>query len=339
MTASMFRVFDPRQLAHAPAQEFHNGGWAPHADVPARAASIATRLGASAPARDFGREPILRVHAAEYVDFLERAHADWTAAGRPGDAIGYAWPVVGRRPLNLDRIDARLGRFSYDACTPVTAGTWEASYWAAQTALTALQPVLEGRERTSFALCRPPGHHAGADYLGGYCYLNNAAVAARAARDAGHARVAVLDVDYHHGNGTQDIFLDHGSVFFASIHADPASDYPFFWGHADERGVGEGEGATLNLPLPRGTTVERYTAALDTALEAIARFDPSLLVVSFGADTFEGDPISHFRIATGDYTRLAERIAALGRPTLIVMEGGYAVAELADNVEGFLSGF
>lgn len=339
MAASMFRVFDPRQLAHAPAQEFHNGGWAPHADVPARAANIAGRLGASAPARDFGRAPILRVHAAEYVDFLERAHADWTAASRPGDAIGYAWPVVGRRQLNLDRIDARLGRFSYDACTPVTAGTWEASYWAAQTALTALQPVLEGRERASFALCRPPGHHAGADYLGGYCYLNNAAVAARAARDAGHARVAVLDVDYHHGNGTQDIFLDDGSVFFASIHADPASDYPFFWGHADERGVGEGEGATLNLPLPRGATVERYADALDTALKAIARFDPSLLVVSFGADTFEGDPISHFRIATGDYPRLAECIAALGRPTLIVMEGGYAVAELADNVEGFLSGF
>jgi acetoin utilization deacetylase AcuC-like enzyme len=339
MAASMFRVFDPRQLAHAPTQEFHNGGWAPHADVPARAANIAARLGPWEAARDFGRAPLLRVHTAEYLDFLERAHADWTAAGRPGDAIGYAWPVIGRRSLNLDRIDARIGRFSYDACTPVTAGTWEAAWWAAQTALTALQPLLDGRERTSFALCRPPGHHAGADYLGGYCYLNNAAVAARAARDAGHARVAVLDVDYHHGNGTQDVFLDDGSVFFASIHADPASDYPFFWGQADEGGVGEGEGATLNLPLPRGATLDRYTAALDTALEAIARFDPSLLVVSFGADTFEGDPISHFRIATGDYPRLAERIAALGRPTLIVMEGGYAVAELADNVEGFLSGF
>ncbi len=339
MAASMFRVFDPRQLAHAPAQEFHNGGWAPHADLPARAGNIAERLGDCDPARDFGLEPILRVHTPQYVDFLQRAHADWRAAGRPGDAVGYAWPVVGRRPLDLDRIDARLGHFSYDACTPITAGTWEAAYWAAQSALTALEPLLDGGERTSFALCRPPGHHAGADYLGGYCYLNNTAVAVRAARDAGHLRVAILDVDYHHGNGTQDIFVADGSVFFASIHADPASDYPFFWGHADERGFGEGEGATLNLPLPRGAAFDAYAAALDRALEAIARFDPSLLVVSFGADTFEGDPISHFRIATGDYPVMAERIAALARPTLIVMEGGYAVDALADNVEGFLSGF
>jgi len=339
MAASMFRVFDPRQLAHAPAQELHNGGWTPHADQPARAANVAERLGACEPALDFGREPILRVHDPAYVAFLERAHADWLAAGRAGDAIGYAWPVVGRRPLDLDRIDARLGRFSYDAATPIAAGTWEGAYWAAQTALTALQPLLDGRARASFALCRPPGHHAGADYLGGYCYLNNAAIAARSARDAGHARVAVLDVDYHHGNGTQDVFLEDGSVFFASIHGDPATEYPFFWGHADERGIGEGEGATLNLPLPRGTAIGSYLAALETALAAIARFDPGLLVVSFGADTFEGDPISHFRLATRDYPRVAERIAALNRPTLIVMEGGYAVDALADNVEGFLSGF
>src|SRR5262249_32596748 len=156
----------------------------------------------------------------------------------------------GRRPLRLDRIDALLGRFSYDAGTPVAAGTWEAAYWAAQTALTALAPLLDGSTRTSFALCRPPGHHAGADYLGGYCYLNNAAIAVRAATDAGLGRVAVLDVDYHHGNGTQDIFYEDGEVLFASIHGDPVTEYPFYWGHADERGAGAGEGATLNVPLP-----------------------------------------------------------------------------------------
>jgi acetoin utilization deacetylase AcuC-like enzyme len=135
-------------------------------------------------------------------------------------------------------------------------------------------------------LCRPPGHHAGADYLGGYCYLNTAAIAAQAARDAGCARVAILDIDYHHGNGTQDIFWERGDVFYASLHADPATDYPFFWGHADEAGTGDGAGATLNLPLPQGTTLDAFRRAQGSALEAIARFRPELLVVSFGADTW-----------------------------------------------------
>lgn len=335
----MFQVFDPRQLGHAPAVELHNGGWTSHADTPSRAARVASRLGGCQPAQDHGLAPILRVHRREYVDFLETAHGRWMAEGRSGDAIGYAWPVVGRRTIDLERVDAQLGRFSYDAATPIAQGTWDAAYWGAQTTLTALAPLLDGSRRTAFALCRPPGHHAGADYLGGYCYLNNAAIAAQAARDAGRRRVAVLDVDYHHGNGTQDIFLEDGSVFFASIHGDPATEYPFFWGWADERGQGEGEGATLNLPLPRGTTIGPYMAALERALEAIERFGPDILVVSYGADTWEADPISHFRIATRDYPRMAQRIAALERPTLVVMEGGYAVEALADNVQAFLSGF
>lgn len=335
----MFKVFDERQLAHAPAQEMHNGGWTAYNETPSRALLLRERLGPLAPARDFGRGPLERVHAPDYLDFLEHAHARWVAAGREGDAVGYVWPVVRRRPLNLDRIDAQLGRFSYDAGTPITAQTWDAAYWAAQTALTALQPLLEGTERATFALCRPPGHHAGADYMGGYCYLNNAAIVARAARDGGIDRVAILDVDYHHGNGTQDIFWEDGSVFFASIHGDPRTEYPFFWGHADEHGEGDGEGATLNLPLPRGTTAEPYLAALDRAMEAIAAFDPGLLVVSFGADTWEEDPISHFKLTTEDFPKLAARIATLDRPTLIVMEGGYAVGALGDNVAGFLAGF
>lgn len=331
--------FDRRQLAHAPALELHNGGWAEHAEKPSRAEIVCDRLGACQPVRDFGRGPLARAHTADYLDFLESAHARWIAAGRSGDAVGYTWPVVRRRPLDLDRIDALLGRYSYDAGTPITADTWEAAYWGAQTALSALAPLLDGSAATSFALCRPPGHHAGADYLGGYCYLNNAAIAARAARDAGHARVAILDIDYHHGNGTQDIFWEDESVFFASIHADPSTDYPFFWGHADEAGDGAGAGATLNLPLPRGTKLAAYLAALEQAMAAIATFDPSLLVLSFGADTFEGDPISHFAITRADYATIGGRIAAAGLPTLIVMEGGYAVAELGDNVASLLDGF
>lgn len=333
----MIGVFSPRELDHDPARELHNGGWMAHAESPGRARTIVAALSPLDPAVDHGRSPLLAVHSADYVAFLEAAYGLWRAAGREGDAIPYVWPVVHRRPLRLDRIDALLGRYSFDAATPIAAGTWDAAYWGAQAALTALDRVLAGGH--AFALCRPPGHHAGTDTFGGYCYLNNAAIAARAAQRAGRGRVAILDVDYHHGNGTQDIFWDDGSVFYASLHADPATDYPFFRGHADEVGEGAGKGTTLNLPLPRGTGIVPYLAALDTALAAIARFAPDLLIVSFGADTFVGDPISGFALETADYPVVAARIAALGHPILVVMEGGYAVAALGANVAAFLGGF
>ncbi|WP_184072062.1 histone deacetylase family protein, partial [Sphingosinicella soli] len=270
--------------------------------------------------------------------FLKGAHAAWLAAGREGDAIGYTWPVVRRRKLSLERIDARLGQYSFDASTPIAPGSWEGAYWSAQTALTALDAVLGGAP-TAFALCRPPGHHAGADYLGGYCYLNNAAIAAQRAHDAGAGPVAILDVDYHHGNGTQDIFEARGDIFFASIHADPATDYPFYWGHADETGSGEGAGTTLNIPMPRGTRIDAYLAALETAASRITAWGARFLVVSFGADTFSGDPISHFAIETEDFAAIGARIAAMDLPTAIIMEGGYAVGDLGGNVARFLSGF
>jgi len=334
----VIRLFwDERQRRHAPAQELHNGGFVPYAEHCGRVDSMLAALGACADAVDHGAAPLLRVHSRDYLDFVASAFADWKAAGRPGDASGYVWPVVGRRPLRLDRIDARLGQYSMDASTPIAQGTWESAYWSAQTALSALDAVVAG-ERAAFALCRPPGHHAGADYMGGYCYLNNAAVAAEAARAVGKVRVAILDIDYHHGNGTQDIFLARGDVFFASLHADPRTDYPFFWGHADETGVDEGEGATLNLPLPRGTGIRDYEAALDRALAAIAGFGADLLVCSFGADTFSGDPISFFALETADYAPVARRIASLGLPMLVVMEGGYAVDSLGANVASFLKG-
>ena len=333
----MRAFFSPRELGHVPDRELHNGGWTAHAETPDRARSIVAALPPLLPAVDHGLGPIARVHTAEYLDFLRDAHRLWRTAGRDGDAIPYVWPVVGRRPLKLDRIDALLGRFSFDAATPIASGTWDAAYWAAQAALTALDAALDGE--TAFALCRPPGHHAGADYLGGYCYLNNAAIAAAAARARGCRRVAILDVDYHHGNGTQDIFWEDGSVFYASLHADSATDYPFFWGHAGETGGGAGAGATLNLPLPRGTGIAAYLAALDMALAAVAAFAPELLVVSFGADTFAGDPIAGFALATADFAAVGARIAAAGWPVLVVMEGGYATAELGANVAKFLGRF
>ena len=330
--------FDRRQLAHEPVQELHNGGWTAYAEQSSRAEIIAANFTHLDPALDFGLEPLLNVHDRGYLEFLRTALAAWRASGRDGDAIAYTWPIVRRRGLKLDRIDAKLGLYSYDAATPIAEGTWEASYWSAQTALSALAAILDGKSRTAFALCRPPGHHAGRDYCGGYCYLNNAAIAAEHARRSGR-RVAILDIDYHHGNGTQDIFYSDPDILFVSIHADPSTDYPFYWGHADECGEGAGIGHTVNLPLPRGTKVIRYREAVASALASIRKHRADLLVVSFGADTFEGDPISHFRLRQDDYREIALDISSAGLPAVIVMEGGYAVDALGTNVAAFLSGF
>lgn len=330
--------FDPRQLAHAPAKELHNGGFVAYAETPARAEAIVAALGELEPPEDHGEAAILAVHDAGYVDFLKTAPERWAAARRPGDVMGYIWPIARRRAVKLDRIDALAGRYSLDASTPLTADTWGAAYWSAQSVLSALDAIRAG-DRAAFALCRPPGHHAGRDYLGGYCHLNTAAIAAQAAIDSGMSRVAILDIDYHHGNGTQDIFWTRGDVFYASIHADPATDYPFYWGHADETGEGEGGCTTLNLPLPQGTAVDAFRAAQDKALAAIAAFAPDLAIVSFGADTYVDDPISGFALRTPDYMTIARDIAACGWPTLIAMEGGYAVDALGNNVASFLAGF
>ena len=334
----MRRLFDERQRAHAPAVEFFNGGLHPAAENVARVDAILGGIGATERPSDHGLDPILAVHSPAYIELLQSAHAQWRSAGREGDALPYTFPIVRRRIEPAERIDARLGLHSMDTATPVAEHSWEAAYWSAQAALSGLDAVLAG-EVAAFALCRPPGHHAGADYMGGYSYLNNAAIAAEAALAAGRRRVAILDVDYHHGNGTQDIFHDRGDVLFVSIHADPSTDYPFFWGHADEHGEGPGAGATLNLPLPRGTDWRAYQPALVHALDWLEAREPELLIVSFGADTFEGDPISHLKLKTSDYPPMGRRIAALGLPTLIVMEGGYAVDALGTNVAAFLEGF
>ena len=330
--------YDPRQARHAPVRELHNGEWAAYAETPERLSAIAAACGVGRPASDHGLDPILAVHAPAYVSFLQGAHARWRSEGRVGDAIGYSFPVVGRRDVPLDRIDAQLGRYAMDAATPISEGSWESAYWSAQSALSALGDVADGAA-SAFALCRPPGHHAGRDYMGGYCFLNSAAIAARQAHAQGLGPVALLDVDYHHGNGTQDIFQAEPDIFFASIHADPRTDFPFYWGHADERGKDAGVGTTLNLPLPRGTDWTAYAPALETALGAIDDWGANLLILSFGADTFAEDPISFFALVREDYTAMGKRIAQTGLPTLIVMEGGYAIADLGANVAAFLAGF
>jgi acetoin utilization deacetylase AcuC-like enzyme len=329
----MRSFWDERQRIHAPAAEFFNGKLHPAAEHQGRIDAILGAIGPTEAPLDYGLQPLLEVHEKDYLDLLQGAHGEWLAAGREGDAFPYTFPIVGRRPVNLSRIDARLGLHSFDTSTPIGPGTWQSCYWSAQTALAALEAV-HGGERSAFALTRPPGHHAGRDYFGGYSYLNHAAICALAALGAGSRRIAILDVDYHHGNGTQDIFAGREDVVVASIHADPSTDYPYFWGQADEN-----IGNVLNLPLPRGTDWNSYSPALAQAIDWLEKNGPDLLIVSYGADTHEHDPISHFKLRTVDYAPMGRLIASMGLPTLIVMEGGYAVEALGENVAEFLSGF
>jgi acetoin utilization deacetylase AcuC-like enzyme len=205
-------------------------------------------------------------------------------------------------------------------------------------ALTGQAELAKGA-RGVFSLCRPPGHHAAADYMGGYCYLNNAAIAAQAMLDQGASRVAILDVDYHHGNGTQDIFYDRADVLFTSIHGDPRFEYPFFLGYADEKGEGVGRGFNFNYPLAAGSDWSAWGLALAAACRQIAAYAPDALIVSLGVDTFKEDPISQFKLDSPDYLRMGEVIGALGLQTLFVMEGGYAVEEIGINAINVLQGF
>jgi acetoin utilization deacetylase AcuC-like enzyme len=286
----------------------------------------------------YGLEPVLRVHSEDFIGFLRSAWDEWILSQGTHDALPLNWPAPGMRRKLPATIEGKLGYYSFDAGTPITAGTWKAAKASADVALTGAGLVARG-ERGAFALCRPPGHHAGLDFYGGYCFMNNAAVAAQALRDSGLARVAVLDVDFHHGNGTQQIFYDRGDVLTVSIHGDPASNYPFFLGFADEGGEGAGKGCNLNLPLPDGTGWREYEFALNAALEKIAAFGAQALVVSLGVDTYAEDPISNFRLHGEDFSRLGRAIAKAGLPSLFVMEGGYAVEDIGVNAVNVLEGF
>jgi acetoin utilization deacetylase AcuC-like enzyme len=219
----------------------------------------------------------------------------------------------------------------------VLAGSWSSALRSAHSALAGIEALAAGVS-VVFSLCRPPGHHAGRDYYGGYCFLNSAAIAAQAWIDRTGSKCAILDVDYHHGNGTQDIFYERDDVFFASLHADPALAYPFFSGYAEESGSGHGLGANLNLPLPLGTRWETFSAALACALETVQRCAPGALIVSLGVDTYKDDPISGFSLETTDFFRMARTIRSAGLPTLVLLEGGYNLGKIAENVMAFLQG-
>lgn len=339
----MITVYDERhQLHHG--VELNDGVVMACFEEPKRAAMVFERV------RESGLGPVVRstphpiedyagIHSERYLRFLQEAWTDWQASGFDNQALPLVWPRPGlRSDVEPRHIEGRLGFFAMDGGCSIGAGTWEAVRASADTALTAIDLILGG-EHAAFALCRPPGHHAGREFMGGYCYLNNAAIAAQRALADGRERVAILDVDFHHGNGTQEAFYHRGDVYFASLHGDPSVSYPYFLGFADERGIGSGEGCNANHPLAPGTDWGQYAPALGHALRGIQGHHPELLVVSLGLDTFEHDPISSFRLRSPDYLRMGEAIAGLGLPTLFVLEGGYAVGDLGANAVNVLHGF
>ncbi len=343
-SGGMKTFYSPAHLGHAPVEEFEGGRLTPAVERPERAEAVRARivergLGPVLAPAEFGNEPILRVHDPELVGFLGEAFGAWQAAYGTGAraALPSRWPARGLDARRAVDIESRLGTFAFDAGTPILQGTWPAARAAANVALSAAQAIRDGG-KSAFALTRPPGHHASNDVFGGFCYLNNIAIAAQYLADAG-MRPAILDVDYHHGNGTQTIFYARDDVFFCSIHADPNFAFPHFLGFADEHGAGAGEDMNLNLPLPSGTDWPHYSTAFAKARGRIEAFGPDVLLVSLGLDTFIDDPIARFRLRSEDYLRLGEAIAAFRLPTLFVFEGGYNVEKLGVNTVNVLEGF
>jgi acetoin utilization deacetylase AcuC-like enzyme len=346
-------VYTAAHLAHDVTEETFLGRPIPANEVAERAEIIRTALAEDpgfsfAAPTDHGEAPITAVHDPGLLRFVEEA---WPAAQRArlerSFLVADTYPTFrmfeGMSPDFAQgqpepaSVAGRLGWWGLDTSNPLVEGTYGAARAAVDVALTTADIVVGG-ERAAYGLCRPPGHHAARSMAGGYCFFNNAAIAAEAIVRATGERVAVLDVDYHHGNGTQQIFWRRGDVLYVSIHADPARQYPFFLGYAHETGEGRGAGENLNLPQPAGLTNDGYLAAVDRALEAIVARPGSIIVVSLGFDTYGRDPIGDFALTTEVYAAVGRRVAATGRRLVILQEGGYYRPALGDNAVAWLRG-
>lgn len=335
-------IVNPKHAAHAPPGEWEGGVVIPSYESPARVGAIRAALEAAGgfafeepPKPDEGC--VAAVHHPAYVAYLREASAEARRARDP--AAKQLWPTVFPFGPNPRATGTRAlhGLYCFDTYTPILPGTFAAALGGATAAARAADLVGGGAERAVYVLTRPPGHHAERDRCGGYCYFNHAAVAAE--RLSKRGPVAVLDLDVHHGNGTQHIFYDRADVLTVSVHGDPAGLYPFFSGFADETGTGAGLGANLNLPLPPGTGATEYRPALARAVEAVSRFKPAFLVLAFGADTHEADPIGGFALPTPFFAEMGVAVRALELPTVIVQEGGYDLNTLGAAVAEVLKGF
>lgn len=343
----MLTFYNEHHALHAPRFEIYRGEIVPCADKPERVAQVLAEferrgLGRVVTPHGVPLVSLERVHSPRYLHFLRNAWSEWIAldpANAGKEPFPAVWPVrTLRADIEPENFCARLGLYSMDSGTPLSSGTWVAAKTGADCAVNAAHALRMG-ERGTFALSRPAGHHAGFDFFGGSCFLNNAALAAQHLLDDGMQHVAILDIDYHHGNGTQSIFYGRSDVLCVSIHGDPRTEFPFYLGHADETGVGAGAGFNMNLPLAAGASAGQWFAALETACLKIAMTRPEALVVSLGVDTYGADPASTFDLQSADFLRIGERIAHLGLPTAFIFEGGNLTPELGINAVNVLEGF
>ena len=336
--------FSDQHAVHAPGAFISRGQVTANPEMPARADAL---LGAArdaghalADSQSFGLAPVRAVHDGDYLDFLESAWREWCALP---DHAAEVIPNVhqGRNMSGRPRaIVGRAGFYQADCACPIGPGTWEGIRASADCALSAASQVM-GSSATdyAYALCRPPGHHAYADMAGGFCFLNNTAIVAQYCRDHGAARIAIVDVDVHHGNGTQGIFYKRGDVMTVSLHGDPAEFYPFFAGYREEVGEGDGHGCNVNVPLAGGTGDDAFMGHLHEALAQVREFEPTVLVVALGLDASEHDPLAFLKITTDGFRRIGEAVAAMGMPTVLVQEGGYLSEHLGANLAAALAGF
>ena len=342
-------VYSEQHRRHNPRHDVDSGVPVSMVEVPARAEHILAALEQDRaftiePPTAHGIEPIQAVHSPGLIAFLEHAWQSWRSVSRSPEMFPDTMLLQGLRE-GMDTLTApeprspvgQIGYWCFDTGTPIVEGTYAAARAAVDVALTTADRVLHG-ESMAYGLCRPPGHHAGRSVFGGFCYFNNAAIAAEYLLQRGRSPLAVLDLDYHHGNGTQQIFYRRGEVLYVSLHADPLHAFPFFTGHADEIGAGPGAGTTLNIALPAGTSDEAYLSALDRALDMLVQFQPAILVVSVGIDTYVHDPLGDFVLTTAVYRECGRRVAATAIPLVILQEGGYYLPDLGDNVHQWLSG-
>lgn len=335
----MQSFFNPHHQEHATGYLFRKGLPFRYDEVPQRADNILytlekAQLGSTSPCRDFGMDPIRRVHDDALLEYLQNVYSqNRDLSGSADPVISTVFLASGAR--HLPRLVSNLpGLYCFDANTPIVAGTWNAAYWSAQTALSAAHH-LQSTGETSYAICRPPGHHASANRYGGYCFLNNAAIAARFL----DTRIAILDIDYHHGNGTQEIFYEDPEVYYVSLHADPDFEYPYFWGGKDETGAGAGLGYNLNILINQGAQDYEYLRQLDLAIEAIRRYAPKILIISAGFDILADDPQGGFCLTVDGLQEIGRRVTYLNLPTLIIQEGGYAIRQVGDHALAFLEPF
>lgn len=334
-------TFSPSHRSHAPQEIIVRGTVVRNLESPARADALLDRLLAQGHTQvtpqGWDLQWIEAVHDAGYLEFLATAFSRWKLLPKASELIhphAFAHYSSRRRPQS---IQGQVGYYLAGGSSPIAEGTWEAAVGSAHTALEAARLVLDG-EREAYALCRPPGHHAYTDFGGGFCYLNNVAIAAHyLAKSLG--RVAILDIDTHHGNGTQSIFYQRDDVHFVSVHGDPDVLFPFYAGYADECGEGAGEGFNLNLPLPLKSEDPAWLQAIDQGMQSIHSVAPKALLVSLGFDPFKGDPSSDLAVSTEGFRAAGERIGAYRGPVVLVQEGGYLVEKLGDNLDAFLDGF